>query len=168
MILEEEYYFKAADFGSNGYYKTTDKLFSDFVCECEKMFHKKHEPYYANCFCANSKTFLLMGRCFIGGNFDIWGMETFDGGTNLRMNIKITSEIGRYSRFRTIYAISQYDNLYKSLWLFIDNNLSDNIFLLKYNSDNDDDKPVIRATSLIEPELKKSVEVCVDQLSNII
>lgn len=104
MILQEIFHFRPSDFDNNGFHKKTMQLFSEFIKECEEKFYKKHQPFFANIFSANSSTMLLLKNCMNDSSDQIYGMESTDGDVNLEMNF----EIENHSITQTIYAIECY------------------------------------------------------------
>ncbi len=137
MTLRETYQFQPTDFDNDGFHKKKEEyLFLDDIRESEKDFHRKHNPYFANAFFANSTTMRLLKLCFHEEDNEVLGMESVDGKVDVEMNLKIEE----HSRNATVYAIERFNEADEPLFLVVDDGCSNREFALKYSSDDDSEE----------------------------
>lgn len=136
MVVEKIYSFKPTDFDKDGFHETkSEYLFLYFVHDCEKDFHERHIPFFANALCANNNTLSLIKSCLHSNEKEIYGMESVDGNIDIEMNI----EIDKHSTYNTVYAIGSaiQERDDEAIFLIIDDTFSDKQFSLKYIPDNE-------------------------------
>lgn len=150
MIISETYHFLRSDFDKDGFNIHNGELFSEFITDCEKNFHKKHGIYYANHLFANNLTMLLFKRCNCDTENEDYGMELIEGNIDLDTNLAIET----HSERSTIYAIGSQADDDEPLWLIVDDNVKDETFELKYIPEDEDDE-AIEKNLPVEPELFK-------------
>lgn len=134
MIISETYQFKRSDYDKDGFNLHDGELFSEFIQDCEKEFHKKNGLYYANHLFANNLTMLLFKRCHFDTQDEDYGMELIEGKIDLDTNLAIET----HSERSTIYAIGSQADDDEPLWLIVDDNVKDETFELKYIPEDDD------------------------------
>jgi hypothetical protein len=148
MAPMETYRFDQSDYDDNGRHKLRSEfLFTDFIVECEQLFHQRFGPYHANALFGNGNVHRLIKSCINDTDNVIFGMEGVDGDFDVDLNLKLES----YSADQTVYAIGSgiegRDD--EPLLLVSDNSFSNNQFALKLVSDNESDDivndiPVLR------------------------
>ncbi|HCY76498.1 MAG TPA: hypothetical protein DHV28_11305 [Ignavibacteriales bacterium] len=131
--------FKKADFLTNGRHIVTGKLVIELQKDWETDFHTKFNPYYANTIEAHPIAMHRLNLFYEGGvktNFS-FGMDLIDGDIDLETNLAIEN----YSESQTVYAIGSqlHDDEDNPLFLVKNENLKENILLLRYLDDNDSD-----------------------------
>lgn len=146
MIFSETYHFNRSDYDKDGFNIHNGELFSEYIQECEKDFHKKNELYYANHFFANNLTMLLFKRGNCGTEED-YGMELIEGNIDLDTNLAIET----HSERSTIYANGSQADDDEPLWLIVDDNVKDETFDLRYLEEDEDDE-AIEENLPVEPE----------------
>lgn len=117
-----------------------ERLFHDFIGECERQFYSDHEPIAANYLKANTSTMLLLQSCFDLDDGD-FGMEDLDEEANIEANKKMDEA----SEKVMVYAIGSGvpEKKDEPLFLLVDDELPDGQFVLAYipeGGDNGDEK----------------------------
>jgi hypothetical protein len=129
--------FKKADFTDDGTYIASNKFFLDLQRDWEEMFFNKLRPYLANVIEGHPAAMHRLTRFWEGDNPEYdFGMELIDGEIDLDTNL----EIEKFSETKTVYAIGSqlHDDEANPLFLVKNENISDEILVLKYVSDDDE------------------------------
>ena len=132
--------FKKADFSNDGTHITSGKFIYDLQRDWEESFHNQFNPYFANVLEGHP---LAMQRLTLymegGGESDYdFGMELIDGEIDIDTNLAIEE----FSTEKTVYAIGSqfHDDEDNPLFLIKNENLTEEILVLKYVPDNDDEE----------------------------
>lgn len=134
--------FPKSDFTPDGEHVHSGKIIFELQKEWEESYHNKFNPFYANVIEGHP---LAMQRLTLYSdmgertNYD-FGMELIDGEIDIDTNL----EIEKYSESDTVYAIGsqlQLDEDGDGLPIFLIKNdkLKENILVLKYVPDEDDE-----------------------------
>ena len=161
MIIERSYYFKKEDYNIDGFNKYNNELFTDFIRECETDFHNQTLIFFANCFYANDSTMILIKKCHYCDENEDFGMDLIEGEIDEDTNLAIE----KYSKRKTVYAISSVYSLDEPIFLIIDDKIRDGKFILKYipnddedNEDIDTNPPIGSHRTDIVPSLRNSIK----------
>lgn len=144
MEAQLYYNLRKSDFNLNGYCLKMQCDFLDLIQQFEKDF-KGQIKFAPNYLLANSSVMEVINSCFSDEDECVVGMEP----VSLEENFKIEE----YSDYKTIYAISSVFDDDDPLYLVINNDLSDNEFILKYSSygdDDDDEEQELPVTAPVE------------------
>lgn len=129
--------FKKADFTNDGTHITSDKFFLDLQRDWEELFFNKFRPYFANVIEGHPAAMQRLTHFWEGDKPEYdFGMELIDGEIDLDTNL----EIEKFSETKTVYAIGSqlHDDEDNPLFLVKNENISDEILVLKYVSDDDE------------------------------
>ena len=146
MVLLETYRFDRTDYDNGRHRVNPEFLFTDFIVECERRFHQKFGPLYANAILANANVLLLIRSCFDDNDNLFFGMESVDGDFDIDENMKIES----YSANQTVYALgSGIDGRDDEPVLLVsDGSFNNYQFALKHIPDNDSDGIIANVPTL--------------------
>lgn len=135
--------FRKTDFDSKGNHLKTGKIIFELQKDWEESYHFKFNPLYANVIEGHP---LAMQRLTQYHNIDEtkdydFGMEFIDGEIDIDTNL----EIEEYSESDTVYAIGSQlildeDGDGQPIFLVKNENLKEDILVLKYVSDDDEDE----------------------------
>jgi hypothetical protein len=132
--------FRLEDYSSDGTHLSTDRFILDVQIDWEEAFHNKFNPLYANVIEGHPSAMLRLTRYMDAGEeteYD-FGMEPINGGIDIDANI----EIDKHSRYNTVYAIGSRlagrDD--EPIFLLKNDGLREDILLLKYVPDDDDEE----------------------------
>ena len=134
--------FNKSDFTPNGTHISSDRIIFELQKDWEESYHYKFSPLYANVIEGHP---LAMQRLTVyhdlgePTNYD-FGMDLIDGEIDIDTNL----EIEKYSGSDTVYAIGsqfQFDEDGDCVPIFLVKNdkLKDDILVLKYLPDDDDE-----------------------------
>lgn len=129
--MQEIYRFNKSDFDENGFNKHNGNLIVDFIKDCEKDFHKRFKPLFANNLFANYSTMKLITNSFVLSENEFCGM---DGEYDFDINL----EIDTTAKIKTIFAIGSAEDEDEPLYLTKDDTMREGIFILKYIPDDDE------------------------------
>lgn len=112
-------------------------LFLEFIVECEERFHADHKPLFANYLFASPTTMMFLEFDFDKGNTR-FGIDLIDNMIDLDTNLKMET----YSQYQTVYALGSgvEQNKDEPVFLVVDDSVPDNMIVLKYISDDDNDE----------------------------
>ncbi|MFA7491770.1 MAG: hypothetical protein WCY58_13540 [Mariniphaga sp.] len=138
--------FKKIDYDSNGTHLKSGKIIYELQKEREESYHIKFNPLYANVIEGHP---LAMQRLTQYHNIDEaknydFGMELIEGEIDIDTNL----EIEEYSDSDTVYAIGSQllfdeDGDGEPILLVKNEKLKDDILVLKYDSDDDEEDIVV-------------------------
>ncbi len=129
--------FKKADFSDDGTHLISGKFIMDLQHDWEASFHDTFPPYYANVIEGHPLSMLRLTKYMDAGeetDYD-FGMELIDGEIDIDTNIAI----GKHSDYETVFAIGSmlHDMEDEPLFLVKNENLADEILVLKYVPDDE-------------------------------
>jgi hypothetical protein len=132
--------FKKADFSKDGTHISTGKFIYDLQRNWEESFHNQFNPFFANVLEGHPLAMQRLTMYMEGGNesdYD-FGMELIDGEIDIDTNLAIE----KFSEEKTVYAIGSqfHEDEDNPLFLIKNDNLSEEILVLKYVSDNDEEQ----------------------------
>ncbi len=132
--------FKKNDFSIDGTLILSGKFIYDLQRDWEESFHNQFNPFYANVLEGHPLAMKRLTLYMEGGNesdYD-FGMELIDGEIDIDTNL----EIEKFSEEKTVYAIGSqfHDDEDNPLFLVKNDNLSEDILVLKYVPENDDEE----------------------------
>jgi hypothetical protein len=132
--------FKKTDFSNDGIHLHTGKFIYDLQRDWKENFHNHFNPYFANVMEGHPLAMQQLTLYMEGGNesdFD-FGMELIDGEIDIDTNLAIEE----FSEEKTVYAIgSQFrDEEDNPLFLIKNENLTEEILVLKYVPDSDEEE----------------------------
>ena len=132
--------FKKADFSNDGTHISTGKFIYDLQRDWEESFHNQFNPYFANVLEGHPLAMKRITLYMEGGSeseYD-FGMELIDGEIDIDTNLAIE----KYSEEKTVYAIGSqfHDDEDNPLFLIKNDNLAEEILVLKYVPDNDEEE----------------------------
>ena len=132
--------FKKADFSNDGTHISTGKFIYDLQRDWEESFHNQFNPYFANALEGHPLAMKRITLYMEGGSeseYD-FGMELIDGEIDIDTNLAIE----KYSEEKTVYAIGSqfHDDEDNPLFLIKNDNLAEEILVLKYVPDNDEEE----------------------------
>ena len=129
--------FKKLDFTTDGTQILSGKWIYELQREWEAAFHNKFNPYFANILEGHPLAMHRLTRFMDGGEISGYdfGMELIDGEIDLDTNLAIE----KFSYTKTVYAIGSqfHDDEDNPLFLIKNENISDEILVLKYVADDD-------------------------------
>lgn len=136
MIIQEYYKFKKNEFDENGVHIKTQKWFMDLIKEFEEDFHNRFPHCFANHLFASSSTMLLINKAMNLDFNESCGMDLIDGEVDMEVNM----EIENHSEMTTVYAIGSKleENEEEPIFLISNDEISDELIVLKYIPDDDD------------------------------
>lgn len=129
--------FKKAEFIKSGTHIASNKFVLELQRDWEEQFHHKFKPYYANVIEGHPAAMQRLTQYMEGETPEYdFGMELIDGEIDIDTNL----EIETFSESKTVYAIGSqfHDDEDNPLFLVKNDNISDQILLLKYVPDDDD------------------------------
>ncbi|MEI8203315.1 MAG: hypothetical protein WCH34_09905 [Bacteroidota bacterium] len=131
--------FSKTDFTHDGIHIHTGKFVMELQTEWEELFYNKFKPFYANTLEGHPSAMQRLTVYMDPGdesNFD-FGMELIDGEIDIDTNMAIE----KYSKASTVYAIgSQFqDDDDSPIFLIKNDSLPEDILVLKYIADDDED-----------------------------
>jgi len=132
--------FKKNDFSNDGTHISSGKFIYDLQRDWEESFHNQFNPFFANVLEGHPLAMQRLTLYMEGGNesdYD-FGMELIDGEIDIDTNLAIE----KFSEEKTVYAIGSqfHDDEDNPLFLIRNDNLAEDILLLKYVSNNDDEQ----------------------------
>lgn len=137
--------FRPEDYSKDGTHLATDRFIMDVQIDWEESFHNKFNPLYANVIEGHPSAMLRLTNYMDAGEETAYdfGMEPINGVIDIDVNL----EMDKHSQLNTVYAIGSRltgrDD--EPIFLLKNDNLRENILLLKYVPDDSDEKT--------EPEL---------------
>lgn len=131
--------FKKADYTNSGKHMTSGKFILELQKEWEEAFHNQFSPYFANAIEGHPSAMLRLTKymaCDEDDSNTDFGMELIDGEIDIDTNLAIE----KFSKTQTVYAIGSqfHDDEDNPLLLIKNDNLSEEILVLKYVSDDDE------------------------------
>lgn len=127
--------FKKSEFTKSGTHISSGKYLLELQRDWEEEFHQQFHPYYANVLEGHPVAMKRITNYLEGDNskYDA-GMELIDD----KMNIDTNLAIEEFSESHTIYAIGSqlHDDEDNPLFLVKNENLVEEILILKYVDDN--------------------------------
>lgn len=138
-IMELIIPFKKCDFSTDGTHLPSDKFIMEIQQDWEADFYNKFKPYYANAISGHPSAMLRLTTYMEAGeesNAD-FGMDLIDGEIDIDTNLAIEE----FSDHQTVYAIGSqlHNDEDNPLFLIKNENLAEEILVLSYISDDDDD-----------------------------
>ncbi len=131
--------FKKTDFANDGTHILSGKFIYDLQRDWEESFYNQFNTFFANVLEGHPLAMKRLTLYMEGGNEsdNDFGMELIDGEIDIDTNLAI----GKFSEEKTVYAIgsqfhSDEDN---PLFLIKNDNLPEDILVLKYVSENNDE-----------------------------
>ena len=140
--------FKKADYTDDGTHITSDKFIMDLQKEWEEAFHHQFNPYFANAIEGHPSAMLRLTKYMASDEDDSntdFGMELIDGEIDIDTNLAIE----KFTKTQTVYAIGSqfHDDEENPLFLIKNENLSEEILVLKYIADDGEDEETIPVPS---------------------
>ncbi len=131
--------FKKADYSDDGTHITSDKFIMELQTEWEEAFHNQFNPYFANVIEGHPSAMLRLTKymaCDEDDSNTDFGMELIDGEIDIDTNLAIE----KFGKTQTVYAIGSqlHDDEDNPLFLIKNENLSEEILVLKYIADDED------------------------------
>lgn len=153
--MEKIISFKKTDFSNEGRHISSGKFIYDLQRDWEESFHNQFNPYFANVLEGHPLAMQRLTLYMEGGNeseYD-FGMELIDGEIDIDTNLAIEE----FSEEKTVYAIGSqfHDDEDNPLFLIKNDAISEEILVLKYVPDEEDDKDEI-VNLPVETEIFKS------------
>jgi hypothetical protein len=145
--------FKKTDYTPSGTHIASGKFIDEMQRDWETGFYNQFKPSYANVLEGHPAAMLRLTRYWEGDEPEYdFGMEQIDGEIDIDTNL----EIENFSNTQTVYAIgSQLHHDEDNPLLLVKNeNLSEEILILKYISDDDETSEEER-TPVNEPSFLK-------------
>jgi hypothetical protein len=136
-IMEKIVPFKKTDYTRLGTHIVSGKFISEMQRDWEADFHNQFKPYFANVLEGHPAAMQRLTRYWEGDEPEYdFGMEKIDGEIDIDTNL----EIEKFSNTKTVYAIGSqlHDDEDNPLLLVKNENLSEEILMLKYVSDDDE------------------------------
>ena len=131
--------FSKTDFSDDGMHITSDKFIMALQREWEDSFHKRYNPYYANIIEGHPSAMLRLTKYMACGREtkSDFGMELINGEIDIDTNLNIE----KHSHIKTVYAIGSqlHNDEDNPLFLIKNESLRDDILVMKYISDDEDD-----------------------------
>jgi hypothetical protein len=132
--------FRKADYTEDGIQIFTGKFILELQQEWEAAFHHQFNPYFANVLEGHPLAMQRLTKYMEGdedSNYD-FGMELIDGEIDIDTNMAIEE----FSEEKTVYAIGSqfHDNEDNPLFLIKNENFAEDILVLKYVPDNDEEE----------------------------
>ena len=132
--------FKKSNFTPDGIYLLDGRFVLEHQQDWEKAFHNKFEPYYANVIEGHPMAMYRLTKYVEGTeetNYD-FGMDLINGGIDIDTNLAIEEYLEKH----TVYAIGSqlHDDEDNPLFLIKNEKLSEEILLLRYDSEDDEDE----------------------------
>ena len=130
--------FKKADYTNNGTHITSGKFILEQQQGWEEAFHNQFNPYFANVLEGHPSAMQRITKYMEGdedSSYD-FGMELIEGEIDIDTNLAIEA----FSEDKTVYAIGSqfHDDEDNPLLLIKNDNLSEEILVLKYIADDDE------------------------------
>ncbi len=131
--------FKAAEYTDDGTHIPSNKFIMELQHDWEVAFHNQFDPYYANKIEGHPSAMLRLTKYMEQGEeteYDL-GMELIDG----KEDVETSFEIEKFSEYKTVYAIGSqlHEDEDEPLFLVKDPTLDENILVLKYIPDDNDE-----------------------------
>lgn len=132
--------FKKTDFSNDGTHIKSGKFIYDLQHEWEESFHNQFNPFFANVLEGHPLAMQQLTLYMEGGNksdYD-FGMELIDGEIDVDTNLAIEE----FSEEKTVYAIGSqfHDDEDNPLFLIKNDAISEEILVLKYVPDSDEEE----------------------------
>ena len=135
--MEKIILFKKTDYTPSGTYITSGKFFAEMQRDWESDFYNQFKPFYANVLEGHPAAMLRITRYWEGDEPEYdFGMDRINSEIDLDTNLAID----KFSDTKTVYAIGSqlHDDEDNPLFLVKNENLSEEILVLKYVSDDED------------------------------
>lgn len=144
--------FKKLDFTPDGTHISSGKWIYELQREWETVFHNQFNPFYANVIEGHPVAMHRLTLYMDGGettNYD-FGMELIDGEIDVDTNLAIE----KFSAQQTVYAIGSqlHEDDDNPLFLVKNDNLHDEILVLKYVPEDEDTEEEERVNIPVESE----------------
>ena len=138
--MEKIISFKKTDFSNDGTHISSGKFIYDLQRDWEESFHNQFNPYFANVLEGHPLAMQRLTLYMEGGNesdYD-FGMDLIDGKIDIDTNLAIE----KFSEEKTVYAIGSqfHDDEDNPLFLIKNDAISEEILVLKYVPDNEDEE----------------------------
>lgn len=139
--MQKYFNFNPHEFDKNGDNVISGEYFLYYLEEWEKQFHDMYKPYFATHFFGDFTALSLIDVCLNIPKNEKCGMDLIEG----EINVEVNWEIEKYSKHKTVYAISSraLGNEDEPLFLVKNPSLKNGKVLLKYIPDSDNDDEVI-------------------------
>jgi hypothetical protein len=132
--------FPKTEFMDDGTHVPTNKFIMELQHDWEESFHNKFNPLYANTIEGHPSAMLRLTKYMeVGEETDYdFGMELIDGKIDIDTNL----EIEKFSKYRTVYAIGSQlqEDDDEPIFLIKNESIGEDILVLKYIPDNDEDE----------------------------
>ena len=138
--MEKIIQFRKAEYTNDGIHSSSGKFIMEQQTDWEKEFHSQFNPYYANVIEGHPSAMLRLTRYMASEDDDSntdFGMELINGEIDIDTNLAIE----KFGKLQTVYAIGSqfHDDEDNPLFLIKNDKLSENILVLKYVSDDDNE-----------------------------
>ncbi|MEI6174197.1 MAG: hypothetical protein WCR01_10620 [Bacteroidota bacterium] len=146
--------FPKTEFMDDGTHIPTNKFIMELQHDWEESFYNRFKPYYANTIEGHPSAMLRLTKYMdVGEETDYdFGMELIDGKIDIDTNL----EIEKYSKYRTVYAIGSqlHDDEDEPIILIKNDSLGEDILVLKYTPDYDEDENSIEKSPVRTEKLR--------------
>jgi hypothetical protein len=142
MKIEFSYSYNANPYLKDGYNHAFNRSFLDLIEQFQRDFYERSGRFKANYLHVNYQGRYIMRKYFESAGADVenevYGMDYVDD--DYMRNYDLNAEMDKAGNKTLVYAISTGFDLDEPLFITIEPHLPDNILLLKYIPDSDDDE----------------------------